>query len=90
MSRLFSRRPDPFWEDGRGARRARIRRRILRAEVAIIAIILVALVVTRLPAIDTEYLLSGEGKPIMAGALMALLGSSVLVALARMRKTNVS
>lgn len=85
MPRFLSRRPDPFWDDGRGARRARVQRRIVRSGVVLIAIILLALLVTRLPAIDPTFLLTGEGRPILAGALLALLGSSVLIGLARMR-----
>jgi len=85
MPSPFSRRADPFWDDGRGARRARLRRRIFQTGLALIAIILVGLLVTRLPAIDTDFLLSGGGRPILAGALLALLGSTVLVGLARMR-----
>lgn len=84
MPQLFARR-DPFWDDGRGARRARIRRRIVRFGVLLIGAIVVATVVTRLPAIDPAFLLTGDGKPLTAGALMALLGSAILIALARMR-----
>jgi hypothetical protein len=79
------RRRDPFWDDGRGARRARIRRRVIKSLVAVIAIILIAVVATRLPAIDTEFLINGEGRPIMAGAILTLLASTVLVGLSRMR-----
>lgn len=89
MPSFFARR-DPFWEDGRGARRARIRRRIVRIGVLLIAAILVATVVSRLPAIDPSFLLTGDGKPLMAGALMALLGSAILLALARMRHGHTS
>jgi hypothetical protein len=79
------RRRDPFWDDGRGARRARIRRRVIKYLVAVIAIILIAVVATRLPAIDTEFLINGDGRPIMAGAILTLLASTVLVGLSRMR-----
>lgn len=90
MARLFSRRPDPFWDDGRGARRARLQRRIVRLGVAFIALVLIVLLVTRLPAIDPTFLLTGGGRPILAGALLALLGSSVLLGLARMRHRDLS
>jgi hypothetical protein len=80
------RRRDPFWDDGRGARRARIRRRIGRYLVAAIAIVVIAVVATRLPAIDTEFLINGGGRPIMAGAILALLASTILVGLSRMRR----
>lgn len=86
MPGLPFRRRDPFWDDGRGARRARIRRRIVRSLVVVIAIVLVAVVVTRLPAIDIEFLFNGGGKPIMAGAMLALLASTILVGLSRMRR----
>jgi hypothetical protein len=90
VARLFSRRPDPFWDDGRGARRARLQRRIVRLGVAFIALVLIVLLVTRLPAIDPAFLLTGGGRPILAGALLALLGSSVLLGLARMRHRDLS
>ena len=90
MSALLHRRRDPFWDDGRGARRARLRRRFTRAVVAIIAIVLIAVVLTRLPAIDTEFVVNGGGRPIMAAAILALLASSIFVALARMRRSNPS
>jgi hypothetical protein len=80
---------DPFWDmDGKGARRARLRRRFVRYAVLLIAILAVGVLVTRLPTVDPQYLISGEGRPIMAGALLALLGSSILMALAWMRKTT--
>jgi hypothetical protein len=82
-------RHDPFWDvDGKGARRSRIRRRFVRASVALIAVLVVAVVVTRLPAVDPQYLVSGDGRPILAGALLALLAAMVLVALARMRHVD--
>lgn len=90
MARLFSRRPDPFWDDGRGARRVRLQRRIVRLGVAFIAVVLLVLLVTRLPAIDPAFLTTGGGRPILAGALLALLGSSVLLGLARMRHRDLS
>jgi hypothetical protein len=35
--------------------------------------------------VDPQYLLSGDGRPILAGALLALLAAMVLIAIARMR-----
>jgi hypothetical protein len=79
---------DPFWDlDGKGARRSRLRRRFVRSTVALIAILAIAVLVTRLPTVDPQYLISGDGRPIMAGALLALLGSSILIALAWMHRT---
>jgi hypothetical protein len=51
----------------------------------LVAIVLVAFLATRLPAIDPSVLASPEGKPLLAGALLSLLGVSVLLGLARMR-----
>jgi len=79
---------DPFWDmDGKGARRSRLRRRFVRSAVLVIAVLAVGVLITRLPTVDPQYLISGDGRPIMAGALLALLGSSILIALAWMRKT---
>jgi hypothetical protein len=75
--------------DGKGARRSRTKRRFVRTAVVLIAILVAALVVTRLPAIDPAYLTSGDGKPILAGAVLLLLGSSVLIALSRMRRAEI-
>ena len=79
---------DPFWDmDGKGARRSRSDggSSATRCAVAVLAI---AVVVTRLPTVDPQYLITGDGRPIMAGALLALLGSSILIALAWMRRTR--
>ncbi len=88
MAHLIQRRRDPFWEDGRGARRTRAQRRFVRIGVLLVAVIVIGLVVARLPAIDPSFLLTGGGRPYLAGALLALLGSSILIGLARMRHTN--
>jgi hypothetical protein len=77
------RQGDPF--DGRGARVARIRRRIVRWALALVVIMFLALLVTRLPSIDTAAIVRGFGKPILAGALLSLLAVSVLLALARIK-----
>jgi hypothetical protein len=79
-------RHDPYWDlDGAGARRARDQRKSIKRGAMLVAIVLVAFLVTRLPAIDPTVLMSPEGKPLLAGALLSLLGVSVLLALARMR-----
>lgn len=80
----FARR-DPFWDDGRGARRARLRQRIIRFLSLVVAILVVVTIATRMPPVDPSFLLTDDGKPLTAGALMALLGSAILIALARMR-----
>jgi hypothetical protein len=51
-------------------------------------IVALAFVATRLPSIDPEYLIRGSGRPILAGALLTILGSATLLALARMRHTR--
>ena len=84
-----SSRHDPFWDmDGTGARRVRTRRRFARHATWLIAILVIAVVATRLPSIDTAFLVSGAGRPILGGAIFALLGASVLLAVAKMRTPN--
>ena len=79
-------RHDPFWDmDGTGARRSRLRRRIVRTVTfAIVAIVVVALT-TRLPSVDPTFLLTGSGRPVLAAAIFALLGSTILLGLAKLR-----
>lgn len=80
---------DPFWDmDGAGARRVRSQRRLARYATWLIAILVIAVVATRLPSVDTEFLVSGAGRPILGGAILALLGASVLLALGKMRTSN--
>ena len=77
---------DPFWDmDGQGARRSRLRRRFVKFAVALIAVLVLGLVVTQLSTIDPQFLISGNGRPVLAGVLLTLLGSMILIALARMR-----
>lgn len=77
---------DPYWDlDGTGVRRTRAQRKIVKRIAMLVGILLIALVVTRLPPIDPSVLTSEAGKPLLAAALLALLGASVLLGLARMR-----
>jgi hypothetical protein len=77
---------DPYWDlDGAGVRRAREHRKSVKRVAMLVGVLLVALVITRLPAIDPSVLTSEAGKPLLAAALLSLLGASVLLALARMR-----
>jgi hypothetical protein len=77
---------DPFWDlDGKGARRSRLRRRFVRSAVALIAVLVLGLVITRVPTIDPQYLISGDGRPVLAGVVLTLLASMILIAVARMR-----
>ena len=83
---LASGRHDPFWDmDGKSARRSRLRRRIAR--IVKLAIVLVALIaiVTHLPAVDPAFLLTGSGRPILAAAIFALLGATILLGLSKLR-----
>jgi hypothetical protein len=83
------RRHDPYWDlDGAGARHERTRQRLVRLAIWVAIVAILAIVVTRLPAIDPEFLLRGEGRPILAGALMTILGSAALLALARIRHAS--
>lgn len=88
MSRpsILPRHHDPYWDvDGAGARRSRIKRKLLRFAIWIVALGVLAVALTQLPTIDAEYLIRGEGRPIFAGALLTLIGSAALLALARVR-----
>ena len=79
-------RHDPFWDmDGAGARRQRTKRRIVRFVVWILVLAVAAVASLQLPSIDPEYLVHGEGRPVMAAALLGLLGSAAILALARIR-----
>ena len=88
MTRLLSRSPDPFWDDGRGARRGRTLQKITRALFLITVLSLVALAVTHLPPLDPSILTKPEARPLLGGAALALLGSAILVALNRMRRSD--
>ena len=88
MRSLISRSRDPFWDDGRGARRARMLQKIARIAFALTALILVALVVANLPPMDPAILTKPEARPLLGGAALALLGTMILVALARMRRAD--
>jgi hypothetical protein len=82
-------RHDPYWDmDGAGARRQRIRRRIVRYAIWVLILAVVAVASLNLPAIDPEFVLHGGGRLYMAGGLLGLLGAAALLALARVRHAN--
>jgi hypothetical protein len=82
-------RRDPYWDmDGTGARRARLRRALVRYTEWLLILAVFTLVALNLPTIDPEYLIRGDGRPILAAALLALLGAAALLALARIRRTS--
>jgi hypothetical protein len=86
---LASNRHDPFWDmDGAGAQRVRKQRRFARYLTWLIAVLVLALVATKLPSVDAQFLISGPGRPILGGAILALLAASVLLALGKMRNPN--
>lgn len=88
MSRLSlaPRHHDPYWDmDGKGARRLRTKRRFIHAIVWFLVVLALAFVSTRLPTVDPDYLIAGGGRPILAGALLAMLGAAALLALSRVR-----
>ena len=86
---LAPHRHDPYWDmDGTGARRIRNKRRVVRLAAWFVLIVALAFIATRLPAVDPDYLIAGAGRPILAGALMALLGAAALLALARVRHVS--
>ena len=86
---LAARRHDPFWDlDGTDARRVRSQRRLVRYGTWLIAILVAGLLATQLPSVDPTFLMQGDGKPLLAGAIMTLLAASVLLALSRIRHTT--
>jgi hypothetical protein len=80
-------RHDPFWDmDGKGARRSRLRRKATRTLVYVLVALVIAIVATRLPAIDPQFILSSDGRPFLAASIFTLLGSTILLGLARLRR----
>ena len=91
MSRLSiaPRRHDPYWDvDGTGAQRLRNKQRFVRIIIWLGIVVVLAFVATQLPSIDPEYLIRGDGRPILAGALLTVLGAAALLALARIRHVS--
>jgi hypothetical protein len=85
----LARRHDPYWDmDGKGARLQRTKQRLIRLAVWVAVVAVLAFAATRLPSIDPEYLFQGAGRPILGGALLTILGSATLLALARVRHVN--
>ena len=87
MNRLsLANRHDPYWDlDGKGARRSRYRRTFVRWAVRLVVILTIAVLVTRLPAIDPSVLATPAGKPILAAAVLSLLAVFTLLAIVKMR-----
>ena len=82
-----ARRHDPFWDmDGKAAHRARLRRKAVRAVLVLLVVLTIGMLGTSLPAVDPAFVLSGEGRPILAGALLTLLASTILIGLSWMRR----
>jgi hypothetical protein len=80
---------DPYWGlDGKSASRARHQRQFVRWGVRLVAILALAVLVTRLPAIDATVIFTPAGRPILAGAIFSLLAACMLLGLARMRSTD--
>lgn len=91
MSRpsVAPRRHDPYWDmDGADARHQRTKQRITRLAAWVVIVAILGLVLTRLPSIDPEFLIQGQGRPILAGALLTILGAAALLALARVRHVS--
>jgi hypothetical protein len=74
--------------DGAGARRLRAQRRITRYAIWVAIVGVLAIAISQLPSMDPAYLLQGAGRPILAGALLTMLGAAALLALARVRRTS--
>jgi hypothetical protein len=82
-------RHDPNWDlDGRAARRSRIQRRLIGWGVRLVVLLALAVLVTRLPAIDASILTAPEAKPILAAAVLSLLAAFTLLAISRIRSSN--
>ena len=91
MSRLslVPRRHDPYWDlDGAGARQHRTKQRIVRLAAWVVLVAVLAFALTRLPAVDPDFLFRGAGRPLLAGALMTILAAAALLALARIRHVS--
>ena len=91
MSRLSvaPRRHDPYWEmDGADARRLRTKQRLTRMAAWVVLLAVFVFVATRLPSIDPDFIVHGGGRPILAGALLTLLGAAAMLALARVRRVS--
>lgn len=85
----LARRHDPYWDmDGKGARLQRTKQRLVRLAAWVAVVAVLAFVATRLPSVDPEFLFRGSGRPILGGALLTILGSAALLALARVRHVN--
>jgi hypothetical protein len=83
------RRHDPYWDmDGAGVQRKRTKRRVVRAAIWVAVVVALAFLATRLPSLDPNYLIQGEGRPVMAAAMLGLLGSAAILALARVRRLS--
>jgi hypothetical protein len=82
-------RHDPYWDvDGVGARRQRVRQRIVRFAIWVLILAVVAVASLNLPAIDPDFVVHGGGRVYMAGGLLGLLGAAALLALARVRRSS--
>jgi hypothetical protein len=86
---LAPNRHDPYWDlDGANAQRHRTKQRVIRAAAWFVILVALGFTATLLPSIDPEFLLRGEGRPVMAAALFGLLGAAAILALARIRNTS--
>lgn len=82
-------RHDPFWDlDGKGARRLRARQRVVQVLLALMAVSVLAVVVTHVPAVDAADLTQGSGRPALIGVLLAIVAACALVAATRFRPTR--
>ena len=82
-------RRDPYWDvDGASVRRTRLQRRFVRYLAWILILSVFVLVGANLPALDADYLFQGGGRPLLAGALLMLLGSAAILALARIHRVS--
>jgi hypothetical protein len=86
---LTATKHDPFWGmDGKNARRTRFRRKFVRTVVFVIAALVAVVLITRLPAIDPSFLMVENGRPLLTGVIFALLASTILLGLVRLRRSQ--
>jgi hypothetical protein len=81
---LFARR-DPWWDDGRGARRGRTQRRIVGAIIVVLAATILALILAALPRVDARAIILGPPRPIVFAAMLADTAACLMIVLQRVR-----
>ena len=87
---LFARRRDPWWDDGRGARRGRTQRRVIGAVVVVLSAVILALILAALPRVDAREIVLGSTRPVVFAAALADVAACLMIVLQRVRRTRLS